>query len=244
MEELSNSFGVSGVTVRGDLNELYSQCEIERVFGGAILLDKESKPEIPFTLRKKRQQTEKKSIAKVAAHLINDGDVIFLEGTTTIAEMAPHLIPKHDLTVITNSLEIAYQLAISSNVNVITIGGRLKRETLTLVGYSFDNILKEINIGKAFISAAGFTIEDGLTDISPEEITLLRRVIEMSKEVIALIDSTKWGKVSLIPLLETHKNGTIISDFAAPQSMVKLANELGIRTIIASTSDTSNQSTS
>lgn len=167
-------------------------------------------------MRKNLQQDTKRRIGKAAAELIQNGDIIFVGGSTTVVAMIPYLQGKQDLTIITNSLEIAYKLGHSTNFDIITIGGIIKRETFSLVGYSFENIIQEINIGKTFLSAAGFTIENGLTDINQEELKIWKRILEKTKKIFALIDSTKWGKISLITFLETNKIDTIITDPNAP----------------------------
>ena len=233
VSELSKLFNTSGVTIRFDLNKLSSEGQIKRTHGGAIYIGEKQKSELPFDMRKKRQQDAKTSIGKAAAELIEDGDIVFIGGSTTAVSMIPYLQNKQGVTIITNSLEIAYKLAHLTHLDIITIGGKIKRETLSLVGYSFENIIQEINIGKVFLSGAGFTIEDGLTDINHEEIVMRRKILEKTKKIIALVDSTKWGKVSLVTFVETNKINTIITDSGAPEDIVSRLNKLGVNTILA-----------
>ena len=196
VDEFCRIFGVSGVTLRNDLNKLAFEGKLIRTHGGAILIRKNNMSEIPFGERKVHHQNIKTNLAIAAVDLIIEGDIIFLDGSTTVASMIPFLKNKKNITIVTNSIEISYKLANLTSLDIIMTGGKLKRETYSLVSYQIDNILNEINIGKAFFSAAGFSIKEGLTDINTDEIKLRIKIIEKTKEVIALVDSTKWNKIS------------------------------------------------
>jgi DeoR family transcriptional regulator of aga operon/DeoR family fructose operon transcriptional repressor len=230
VKKLSELFNTSEVTIRADLKKLSENGLIKRTHGGAVYNGENNKKELPFEIRRMYKRQEKCEIGKAAANVIRDGEVVFIGGSTTAIEITPHLIDKRDLTVITNSLEIAHRM-INTDVYLIIMGGALKRETLSLVGYSCEYILNEINISKAFFSAAAFSIEDGLTDINQEEIQIRKRIIKKTKKIIALVDSSKWNKTSLVTFLNTSELDTIITDSNAPMDVVESLINMGIEVI-------------
>jgi DeoR/GlpR family transcriptional regulator of sugar metabolism len=233
VEELMQIFKISGVTLRLDLNKLADQKKIIRTHGGALSLSYKKLTEVPFRERSIQLQDIKSAIGRSAANLINEGDVIYIEGGTTVLSMIPFLKDKQKINVITNSVNAAYKLAHSTSIDVISFGGKLKRETFTLVGYNVDNILDEVHIEKSFLGCAGFTIEEGPTDVNIDEIKLRKVVINKTKNVIILVDSSKWGKVSLTSLMKTEQIHTIVTDKNAPKDMISEIEKMGINVMIA-----------
>ncbi len=232
VKDLSNFFKISEVTVRNDLKELARSGKIIRTHGGAIYLDN-SEAEGIYNYRKNQNVTQKKKIAKLASTLINNGEVIFIDASTTSSHIIPYLYDKMELTVVTNSIEVAHTLAISSLINVLLIGGRLRREALSTTGYPVDYILKDINLSKAFMGASGFTLEEGLTDVNQEEINIKKSIVEKSKNTIAVVDSSKWGKVSFGTFADTKSINSFITDEKAPNDIVKQLTKIGVQVLIA-----------
>ncbi len=229
---LSDYFKISEVTVRNDLKELANSGKIIRTHGGAIYLDN-SEIEGIYNYRKNKNVIQKKKIAKLASSLINDGEVVFIDASTTSSHIIPHLYDKMELTVVTNSIEVAHTLATSSLINILLIGGRIRREALSTTGYPIEYILENINLSKAFMGASGFTIEEGLTDVNQEEIYIKKSIVEKSKNTIAIVDSSKWGKVSFGTFAETKSIKIFITDKKAPDFMVKKLNKIGVQVLIA-----------
>ena len=232
VKDLSNFFNISEVTARNDLKELAKSGKIIRTHGGAIYIEN-SEIEGIYNYRKNKNVSQKKKIAKLASFLINDGEVIFIDASTTASHIIPFLYEKLELTVVTNSIEVVHTLAISSLINVLLIGGKLRREALSTTGYPADYILKDINLSKAFMGASGFTIEEGLTDVNQEEIKIKKSIVEKSKSVIAIVDSSKWGKVSFGTFAETNKINIFITDDKAPKDVTNQLSKMGIQVLIA-----------
>jgi DeoR family transcriptional regulator of aga operon len=232
VKELSTLFNTSEVTVRNDLNKLSKQGYIIRTHGGAIYTDENRNRNTKHVPGNNLQNSMKEDIGKVATSFVKNGDVIFIGSSITAYNMVPYLEQKHDITIITNSIRVLCSLANMHNIHVITIGGKLKKETMSMVNYSFENILKVINIGKVFLGADGFTIEDGLTAIYEEEVQIKKKILEKCKIIYALIDSTKWGKTSLIKLVETDSIDKFITDANAPRDMINQLQRKGIETIL------------
>lgn len=137
---------------------------------------------------------------------------------------------KEQITVITNSLEVSYKLALLPNLQVISLGGRVRRESLSLVNAQIDPLVPE-SIGKAFMGALGLSLDQGLTDVNPSEITVKQSIARRSRVIIALVDSTKWDKVSYGTFVPTSQIHTIISDQNAPENMVTEIEKRGIKVI-------------
>jgi len=232
VNDLSKFFKISGVTARNELKELAKSGKIIRTHGGAIYIDN-SEAEGIYNYRKNQNITQKKRIVKVASTLINDGEVIFIDASTTASHIIPFLNEKMELTVVTNSVEVAHILATSSLINILLIGGKIRREALSTTGYPVDYILKDINLSKAFMGASGFTIEEGLTDVNQEEINIKKYIVEKSKSTIALIDSSKCGKVSFGTFAETKRISIFITDKKTPKGMIDKLKSIGVKVLIA-----------
>jgi DeoR/GlpR family transcriptional regulator of sugar metabolism len=232
VSELSDRFDVSAVTIRNDLATLYQQGRLVRTHGGAVL--RNSQPtELPaFTLRKDLHYAEKQRIGQAAAAVVRDGDAIALDASTTAWQVARHLKDRHELTVVTNGLFTALEFVDSPGVTVVMPGGALRAASASLVGDEGACILDRYNVQKGFFGAGGFTIEEGLTDTSQYEVELKQRMVARSKEVIALVDSSKWGQVTFASLASVDQLAQVISDRAAPPDMVAALRQRGIGVVL------------
>lgn len=166
IEELTNKFDVSRITIWKDLKLLEEKGFLARVHGGAMRLDKLNPEEKDYALRSKTSSKEKKIIASYAAkQYVNDNEIIFLDGGTTVLEMIPFLRKYKNLTILTNGL---YTLNKASNyisdINVICFGGILRKPSFTLVGPDTEEFVQRYKVDTAYVSALGITLEDGLMD--------------------------------------------------------------------------------
>lgn len=228
VDELVHHFNVSAVTIRKDLTEIEKAGGILRTHGGAIASEERGSG-FAFFSRLKQKRTIKQRIAMAAADMVSDGDVIFLDASTTVYEMCPFLTDRHALTVITISLSSAYWLATNTDANVVVVGGNLKRESFGLIGGSIEDAIRQWTIGKTFMGCWGLTVSEGLTD-TPRELVGQKRIIaRASREVIVLADSSKWGNVSLESFCGLRDIEMVISDCEAPGDLVKKVEELGVR---------------
>jgi len=194
VNELSEMFGVSPVTIRTDLNILAEEKLIIRTHGGAVPFTPLPR-EISLAYRMQRQTAEKAKIGKKAAELIGDGDSIFVDSSSTALAMVKHLRDRTGLTLITNGIAAASELTDTREINIVMPGGRFRHEMASLVGVDGLEILKAYNISKGFFGAYGISLEAGLTDISPEEAQIKKAILSMCREVICVLDATKWEKV-------------------------------------------------
>ena len=230
VKQLSELFTISDVTIRQDLNALSSTGVIVRTHGGAVYIENNS-AELSFPLRRQKKKMEKRIIAEAAAEFVKDGEVIYLDSSSTASFMVPYLAEKHEITVITNNVETAYQLSKLPQVSIILSGGMVRKETFSLVDASLSCVLPEGNISKAFLGAWGLSLKEGLTDVNLKEIAVKRDALLRAKRVFVLIDSTKWGRVSFKNFAGFNEVDVIITDAEAPEDTVRALTNRGVEVI-------------
>ncbi|MBO0777687.1 MAG: DeoR/GlpR transcriptional regulator [Ktedonobacteraceae bacterium] len=229
---LSQLFLVSEVTIRKDLAWLESQKMAVRTHGGAILAAQvPTLPEMEFDVRESLHHSEKERIGAAAAALVQDGETIYLDASTTALAMAPFLQTRRELTIVTNGLRIGMELIGVPGVSVLMPGGMLRPESFSLVGNWGTAVMQQIHISKAFMGARGFTLQEGLTDVNNEEVELKRTVVQIAREVIALIDYSKWGQVALATFCQSERIKTIITDKETPEEQIQQARSRGIEIV-------------
>jgi DeoR/GlpR family transcriptional regulator of sugar metabolism len=226
--ELSTRFDVSSVTIRSDLANLEEQGRLVRTHGGAVVRPDVGMEPLAFALRKEVRLSEKERIGRAAAGLVRDGDSVILDASTTAWQIARHLKALRELTVITNGLFVALEFVDSPGVTVVMPGGSLRAASASLVGEQGACILERYHAQRGFFGAGGFTLEEGLTDTNYYEVELKKRMVERSKEVIAIVDSSKWGQVTLASLVSVDQLNHVIADDSAPRDMVAALRRRGI----------------
>lgn len=228
---LSDKLGVSEVTIRNDLTRLEQKNLLVRARGGALKADRVG---ADFTLSDKNKQhlEEKKRIGRAAAALIEEGETIILDSGTTTMEITKNLSKIPNLTVITNALNVASQLAEQQNVNVIIPGGFLRKSSLSLVGSPAEESFRGYFCDKLFLAVDGFNTAHGLSTPNVEEAHLNRVMIEISKQVIVVTDSSKFHKRSFAFIAPVSEVDVVITDSGIqPEDQKKLENA-GIKVII------------
>ena len=220
---LSKTLNVSEMTIRRDLKFLENSGILNRISKGAIVNTMNDFDIIDDTLKTRTLQNieQKKILAKYASHLINDGDVIFLDASTTVYEMCSYIVNKN-ITIITNSVRIAQFFNSTKNITVILTGGILRYATLSLIGSDCEEFLKKYNTNKVFMSAKAITFLNGLTDVNMFEINTKKIAIKNTNEVIVLLDNTKFNKVSLKKVCDTEQISKLIIDGSREYSKEEL----------------------
>ncbi|MDG0792146.1 DeoR/GlpR family DNA-binding transcription regulator [Cohnella ginsengisoli] len=219
--ELSLRFAVSEETVRRDLLLLEREGLAKRVYGGAVP-SKQTNYEPPYLQRQKEKAQEKERIGRAAAALISSGDTIAIDVGTTTLELAKAISGCERLTVLTNSLAVAYHLMESLNGGrftgkIIVIGGELNPEQQSMSGTMAERMISQFRVDKAFISVGGVSPNRGVSDYDLGETGMSRRMAEAAGQTIVLADDSKLNKeafVEIVPLRNVH---TIVSNVAAPR---------------------------
>jgi DeoR/GlpR family transcriptional regulator of sugar metabolism len=229
---LCERFDVSAVTIRNDLAILEKQGHLVRTRGGAMPKPQTGAEPLAFALRKELHAPEKERIGRAAARMVQNGDAIALDASTTAWHMARHIKDRRELTVVTNGLFIALEFVDSPGVSVVMPGGSLRAASASLVGDLGASILDGFYVQKGFFSGGGFALEEGLTDTNQYEVALKQHMVQRSKEVIALVDSSKWGTVTFAPLASIEELDRVIVDSSAPGDMVEALRQRGVEVTI------------
>jgi len=225
--ELGERFGVSEVTIRTDLQALATRGLLLRTYGGAIPAAY-GLQELSLTKRRQEQVAQKLKIGQVAAAMVKDGEAIFLDSSSTALAVAQHLKQRRDLTVITNSLVVAYEMLGLSNVTVVMPGGTLHHDTVSLIDAEGLAQLEKLNIVRGFFGAHGLSLSAGLTDVSAPEAEIKRPLVRLCRQVIALLDATKWGREGIASFAEIRDVHCIVTDRHAPAGLVEQVRAMGV----------------
>ncbi len=229
--ELSKILSVSEVTIRADLTTLAEEGKVQRVHGGAQLLEERIRQEHSFQIRRNQNSDSKMRIGKYAAQFVDSFDSILLDSSTTVLAMAQALRDRDGLketTVIPTGIWTAIELMSCSNINVLMPSGYLRSISGSITGLPTSEFFENLNIQKAFLGAWGVSIEHGLTDSHLLEIELKKMIIKKAKEVIILVDGSKFQQNGLASYSETKNVSKIITDNNAPKNIIKKINALGI----------------
>jgi DeoR/GlpR family transcriptional regulator of sugar metabolism len=228
--ELADRFGVSAVTIRKDLDVLADRGRVIRTHGGAIA-PRVRRQDLSYEVRDQMEREEKAAIGAIAADRIADGESVLIDASTTGLYLARELMGRRtgqSLTIVTNSIRIASELAVRPDIVVLLMGGRVRGRSLSLVGQLGDAVLARVNVSKAFLGAAGFTLEEGLTETTEEEALIKRAMVDAAREVYALVDHSKWGRVASATFCPAARLTGVFTDARAPQDMVVELERKGI----------------
>lgn len=228
--DLAGRFDVSAVTIRKDLLALETEHRLVRAHGGAIAIDR-SRPEPSFDVRERLQMEQKIRIGAAGAALVRDGESIVMDASTTALSVARHIKARGawtQLTIITNGLRIAFELAGHPGLTVLMLGGRVRWEAMSVVGQLGDGLFSRINVQTAFLGAAGFTLDSGLSDATDEEAQIKRSMVAAAREVIAIVDHTKWERAAFATFCPIDKVSSVLTDAEAPSGMVDALRARGV----------------
>jgi DeoR family transcriptional regulator of aga operon len=225
--ELSQHFETSQVTIRKDLEILHTHGLVHRTHGGA-LPSREGALEDP-TLREKEKlhNQEKLRIAECATAKVKEGQVIILDSGTTTTALARSLRNFRNLTIVTNAVNIAAELA-GTDIEVILTGGTLRKNSFSLVGPIAEDTLRRLNADLLFLAVDGFDVHYGMSTPNLLEAKVNRVMIEVSKRTVAVCDSSKFGRRSLSLIAAPSSLHEIITDRGAPKSDLKVLKQAGI----------------
>ena len=232
--ELAELFGVSTQTVRKDLNFLDSKGVCTRSPGGALLrLGALSPTEEAIDVRRRRHAEEKSRIGKAAAALVSGGESILLDSGTTTLQVARHLHLAQPLVVVTNDVGIMNELAAREAVQLVFLGGTLRRRNLSFYGTQTERALEGLHVDKLFLAADGFDTEKGVTTHYEPEALLNRLMCQAAREIIVVTDSSKLGRVCLHKILDTRGIARLVTDAGIDEPTRNELARCGVEVIVA-----------
>ncbi len=227
-QELSIKFNVSSETIRRDLERLEQEGDAQRVHGGAISIRRYMN-ESAYQSREKEHAIEKHAIAEAAAKMVCEGDTVLIAPGTTTLEVASLLHDKNNVTVITNSLPIAMELANTPNINVFCLGGQVQGDDYSASGVMAVQNLEIFNVNKLILSIGGITPDKGLTDYRVNESAMIRYFIERVDCIIGVADHSKFGIVSRYIICPASRLDHLITDSGTPEIVYRPYQEAGVQ---------------
>ena len=234
VSELADVLSVSESTIRNDLNALEDEGRVSRVHGGAVLIEPAYVNNNSFKRRYIQHLQGKRAIARQASELVQDGDSILLDASSTAYCLASEISGRNGLRVVTNGFEVAQEMAKNPSNNVILIGGVVNFNASSVTGLLSERIIEDLYVQKAFISCSGFTIARGMTEVQLNEAQLKRKMITSTAKLYAIIDSSKFGKEDLTPFASIEDIYKLLTDdHISPEWKEKL-EQARVKTIICS----------
>jgi len=225
--DLAVRFQVAEETIRRDLDKLSAEGKLVRSHGGAVAA---IEAEQPHEQRELLNQPQKEAMAREAVRLIEPGDTIVLDASSSSWFIARQL-PDMPLTVITNALYVCTALAGREQISVICTGGSLARTSMSLVGTTTIGFLGRYHATKLFFSCRALDLQRGLSDLSEDQAAVRQAMLDISDRHILMMDSSKWGARALsivAPIQEVH---CIITDSHTPDADCQTLRAAGIEVI-------------
>lgn len=223
---LSERLGASPATIRRDLVFLDEQRLLTRTHGGAVAQGVAY--ELPLRYKAGRRQDEKRRIAAEAAARVSEGMVIGLTGGTTTTEVARAVVDVDRLTVVTNALNIASELAIRRNVKLVVTGGWARSESYELVGPIAEASLAGLNLDIAFLGVDGIAAGAGLTTHHEIEAHTNQALVEHARQIVVVADGSKVGRLAFARICPLECVGELITDAAADPTALAAIRDVGV----------------
>lgn len=223
---LAQDLNVSEATVRRDLRALSDAGKVELIYGGATL---PKKADVSLASRSLRNIDAKRMVGRLAGGLVNDHDMLYMDGGSTCFEMRHTLKQRRSLSVVVNSWRLAVELAGAPDINVIQIGGHYRPEREDCVGPLAAQSMDQLRGYVAYISADGLSSDFGLWSNDIETAYLYQHVIRNAKDVVLLVDHTKFESPSLFRICGWENVSTIVTDRPPSQEWQDFLKERGIR---------------
>ena len=227
VSELAVHYGVTEETIRRDLDKLEKEGFATKTYGGAIL-GNSTKTDLSHTIRNKTNVDAKTAIAELVSDMVQDGDHIMLDDSSTSLFIAKHLKEKKALTVLTYSVEIVMELSGQEGWTILSTGGVLKPDSLAFVGHQVADTLNKYHVDKAILSCKGIDPQAGITDSADSHAIAKQAMIRGAKEVILALDDTKLDKISFVQVAPLDAVQTIVTSKDPGSDWKKVFESKGI----------------
>ncbi|GAA3879797.1 DeoR/GlpR family DNA-binding transcription regulator [Streptomyces lacrimifluminis] len=236
VEEAAAELEVSAATIRRDFDQLAEQQMLVRTRGGAVVHGVSY--ELPLRYKTARRASEKQRIARAVADLVSPGEAVGLTGGTTTTEVARALAVRGDLTagspaltIVTNALNIATELAVRPQFKIVVTGGVARPQSYELIGPLADGVLGQITIDLAVLGVVAFDVTHGAAANDEAEAAVNRLLCERAERVVVAADSSKLGRRAFARICAVGSVDTLVTDTAADEATVGLFEEAGLRVI-------------
>jgi DeoR family transcriptional regulator, aga operon transcriptional repressor len=228
VEELSESLGISRITIRKDLDYLQAKGALQRTHGGALLPGSGALADPSLREKEGRHSQEKQRISVAAVNLVQEGQCVLLDSGTTTTAIARALKKFSQLTIITNAVNIAAELS-GTDFEVLLTGGSLRKNSFSLVGPLAEDMLHDMHADILFLGVDGFDMEVGLTTPNLMESRVNRAMVKAASMVVAVCDSTKFNRRSLSKIVDATAIHHVITDRDLPKETAEALRSLNIK---------------
>ena len=229
--DIAKELDVTPVTTRKDLKYLEEKKLLYRTHGSASPINPLTS-DIDVQEKEKLRKDEKKRIAIEAAKLVEENDSIIIASGSTVHMFAEQIVPTNHLTVVTASLKTALLLNAVNNIEVIQLGGTVRKNSFSVIGDYTSQFFEQITCSKLFLGVDGIDLEYGITNSNIEEAILNKKMIEASLRTIILADSSKFGRRGFGKICNLDRIDVIITDSGISKSMAQSIEEMGIELMI------------
>lgn len=235
IDELSKKLGVSPITIRRDLQLFQENGIVEKFYGGATLVEKALDDDPSFSDSSEKYLTHKHAIAQCAAELIEDGDIVFINSSSTALLVLEYLGDKH-VTVVTNNGK-ALQVSNSPNIDLVLTGGEVSRRKLCMVGDYATHLLSKISANKCILGVSGISANLGISTSVLQETTINSTMLKKCNgPTIILADNSKVGKNHNFLIGEINRISYLITDSNADEKEIELIKAKGIEVLTVNAS--------
>lgn len=231
VNELSDRFQVSEVTIRNDLTVLEQRKSIRRIHGAALPIGESERIREESISTYVDYDIKKEEIGKISASLITDTGWVFIGQGTTCYYVAKELAKLKEVNVLTNNLLAAQALSKNKQANVIVTGGNLVHSHLYVAGEMFMRNLDKLYISKAFMGVGGADLEAGYTVNYSTELIVYQTIKEIADQLIIVVDSSKFNKTTFLSLGSLTFSDMVISDQAIPDSYKEYYAANGVKVL-------------
>lgn len=232
LQDLAQRLKASVSTVRRDLVDLEREGVVVRTYGGVGLAGRDLPEEMSEATRATQRVEQKRAIGRVAAQLVEGLGSVVLDAGTTTTEVARALYPSQRLRVVTDSVEIAWELRNRENITVILTGGVMRPNAYNLFGTMAEQTLMGLHVQACVMGCSGLTLEEGLTKHDIEALPVRRRMVEASRQLIVVADSSKLGRIGLGSVCEIEGIHTLVTDAEIPPAFREALEQRGVSVVI------------
>lgn len=231
VSELSESLGISPITIRKDLDQLELRGLVQRTHGGALPPQNSMMLDPSLKEKEHHQEKEKQRIAAAAAKLVSEEQCILLDSGTTTTMVARALREFSRLTIVTNAVNIAQELG-DTNFEIILTGGTLRKNSFSLVGPMAEDTLGQIHADILFLAVDGFDPKVGVMTPNVLESRVNRAMVKASRRVVVVCDSTKFDRSSMALIIPPNAVHTVITDSQISETAAHNLRSAGIELIL------------
>jgi len=234
--DLVKGYGLTETSIRRDLIVLENEHRLKRIHGGAVSIPGNFRTDT-FAEKEKLQIRAKDGIGKIAAKMVDRGDIILLASGTTTLQIVRHISPElrmnNLITLVTTSMPIAHEILTWPSPNLTILGGLYLPDYQATVGPQTIKLLNDITADVAFLGADGLTLEGGATTANVLMAEADRKMVERARKTVLVVDSSKIGQAGFVPIHPISSFNVLITDSSAPASFLDAVRQMGVKVIVA-----------